>query len=233
MQWQAKRVHGAWFNVVLDSLGKIHSQEVLRRINITVSHAPSHLETNLTCFEPVDPPEWFSDEKERLNEAFLVASEIAADRSWNQMLFATCLPSTFAGILLDDALKAQRHLQFIHTVWDAVLKAEDMVLSADATKRSFMTDLLSDVAWNQMQICREIYVMGCQCQWQLTFGNDDILRSLAMYMHGCPCKKKFDLEDAFAHLASVSKMTSLATPMNKFFGSQKFTVQLTVRLKCS
>lgn len=230
MQWQARRAHGAWFQVVLDSLGKIHDMRTLQRINITVNYEPSDSDYNLTLLEPVDPPEWFSDEKQRLNDAFLVAIEIAADRSWNQMLFGTCLPSTFAGVLLDDdSVKVQRHLKFIHTVWDAVLKAEALVVTtANKSIRDFMKSLLSDLAWNQMQICRELYVLCCQCQWSMdgTSPSGDHIRTLAMYLHGSPCNTKFDLEDLFAHLVSVGKLTTLATAMNKLLCLNEISFQL-------
>ena len=60
---------------------------------------------------------------------------------------------------------------------------------------------------------------GCGVQsLQLSRGwnaNHEIIQEVALAMTGCPQNTKYDLEDGFAHLSSLSKLSNLSTAMNK------------------
>lgn len=189
--------------------------------------------TSFTVEEGRPWPEWYLEEKSRLETFWNLLVEVAASRSWSQTLFTTTIPAMFAGVLHPDKRTAENQLRHFKMTWDAVLKLESVFSASGgnfqalhtplAAKKQTSTDRaiqrankclgprLADIAWNDWQLSRELYQMCAENQWQLC----DEIYQLARAIFGAPCQTKFELEDVFAHLSSVAKLSTLARPMNK------------------
>ena len=208
MSWQANRCAGHWFSYILKSVGTLHD----------VSQLGNFISVDMTgdtsAVEELKEP-WLIDEKQRLTNFFSLLVECASARAWSQMMFTNCLPNSFAAAKHDHAPTAGRLLQNIQRVWESVLLAESIVVGKrDATMevKKGVKERLNDICWNQLQLSREIYVECARANWNV---HDAKVQLLADRLYGSPYNTKYDLEDAFAHLTSVGKMTSLATGMNK------------------
>ena len=77
-----------------------------------------------------------------------------------------------------------------------------------------ISDRLVDVSFQTFQITREVMALCEACQWNM---EHEEIQKLAYRMFGGPCETKFSLEDLFAHLSSLSSMSSPATAMGKNF----------------
>lgn len=161
---------------------------------------------------------WQIQELGKLQEYWCLLYELASARCWSQSLYTTCLPNSFAALLHDDRGLAQQHLDLIHRTLEAVQKAESLVFGdldpscSKKVKEAVHKLLVNDLAWNRLQVTRELWARCEGCHWQVSDSElQEFLR--ALFGH-CP-NTKFDLEDAFAHLASVGRMSSMATAMSK------------------
>lgn len=133
---------------------------------------------------------------------------------------------------------ALTQLRTIRTIWDAVLSLEKTCAAhyslenksvtakafrkqqkqmREASKKNIKSveehcfDRLKEVAWNDSQLAREIYLVCQENDWELT----PALLEYATSIFGGPCQTKFELEDVFAHLTSVEKLSTLASGSNK------------------
>lgn len=158
--------------------------------------------------------QWLRDETELLESYVSLLVELASARSWSQMVFTNNLPLAFAGVFHEDPRSAAQLLQYQKRIWEAVLKAETMASDTTVPKRirEELKERLYDVSWNQLQVSREIYVQCAKSNWEV---GDPKIKELSRMCFGGPCNTKADLEDLFAHLASIAKMSTLATPMSK------------------
>ena len=185
--------------------------------NVSIDRAPDANEEYMTHLKTESPlADWFAEEQSKLESLWLLLTEIAADRCWNQIFFTIALPPMFAGIYHDDPRQSTRHLKKIRSIFDAILKAE---VSTDQQIRKQLQLRLSEVSYHKMQLCRELYLLGESENWE-TRGPDSILLKMCHHMFGAPVTTKFTLEDLFAHLTSVGKLSTLATSMNKILGLQ-------------
>ena len=165
-------------------------------------------------FPEGEHPEWLKEETERLRSFVLLLIELAAARAWSQSMFAQCSPNNFAGVLHTDRPRARQLFQNQKLLWESVLKAEQCVKHNKLAKNVAMvvSERLAEVAWNQMQLAREVYVLCCQNSWDADVTG---IQQAARDLFGGPWNTKYDLEDTFAHLASINRTYSQATPMNK------------------
>lgn len=160
----------------------------------------------------------FTEEKERLNGFFNLLVELASARAWSQMPFVNTPPYNLAAVLHEDSTIAQQHMEHCRVTWHSILAAESAsssqrrveVLSRDVKKA--VKDRLDDISFQSFQVTREIMTLCEQCEWK---ANHPKLQVLARRVFGGPCETKFSLEDLFAHLTSVAKLSSLTTPFNK------------------
>ena len=76
-----------------------------------------------------------------------------------------------------------------------------------------MGDVLSDLAVHQLQLVREIMIMGNHCGWDET---NTQLRELSWILNGAPSNTKFTLEDIFNHLRDVSGRQSKSKYMSSW-----------------
>lgn len=214
MKMQADRASGAWFQTILESFKVLHDMEAIDRMSVSVFSAPSDDEAKLaTVFakdDCQDVPQWFQDERNTLDSLFCLLTEVAADRAWNQMFFVTSVPQAFASIASSEHDAANTRLQYIKLMFQAVFKAEAV---EKQPMKKLISRMLSEVGWNRMQLARELYLVANDCDWKVENGGD--LRKLVERMFSSPPTTKFDLEDVFAHLVSVCRLSSLSNPMNK------------------
>ena len=215
MSWRANRCAGEWFSYILKSVGTMHD----------VSQLGNFITVDMTGEAPAVEElreQWLIDEKQKLKTLFTLVVECASSRAWSQMMFTNLLPNSFAAVKHEHAPTAERLLQNIHRVWESVLLAECIVSGkreATMEVKKGLKDRLNDICWNQLQLSREIYLECARANWNV---HDGKVQLLAERLYGCPYNTKYDLEDAFAHLTSVGKMTSLATGMNKSLESNSF-----------
>ena len=210
LRWQAHRSTGEWFVSILESLGGRHNDEILSKF---ISCDTSSVAEGLPVNEP-----WFTEEKERLNVFFNLLVELASARAWSQMPFVNVPPYNFAAVLHEDSTIAQQHMEHCRVSWHAILAAESAsspgrrvdVLNRDVKKA--VTDRLRDISFQSFQVTREVMALCEECGWK---ANHPSLQKLAQRMFGGPCETKFSLEDLFAHLTSVAKLSNLTTPFNK------------------
>ena len=206
MQWQAGRCYGDWFEVILDSLATLHSEDVLRHfLSIDVVGAP---------YENMDNDPWLLDETELLNSYVCLLVELASARSWSQMMFTNNFPLAFAGACHSSPAVADQLLKHQKRIWESILKAETAVSDPSIPKstRIELKKRLDDISWNQLQVSREVFLQCAKSGWDHSHPD---LWQLCHRLFAAPCNTKCDLEDLFAHLVSVAKLSSLATPMSK------------------
>ena len=212
MNFQANRSAGAWYLYILESLGTLHSPDALQTF-ITVGVGGGDPAEN-----DEEPAAWIQDETSRLEIFVRLLIELASARAWSQMMYTNCQPNSFVGILHPQQTLAKQLFTHQHGVWEGVLHAEKCLHDPDLSPKigkdikKELEKRLDDVCWHELQLAREIFIVCASCDWDIS--NHDVLQ-LARRIFGVPWNTKFDLEDLFAHLASVSKMTSLATAMGK------------------
>ena len=207
MQWQADRCAGAWYNSILASFATLHKTEDLGRF-LTI-------DAGFQQEQEGDLPEWLSMETDRLESFLVLLVELASARTWSQMQYTNCFPHCFAGVLHDHKPTAKQLLAHQKKVFEAILTAEPIVSGQEKVAKDIQKQVLArmhDICWNQLQLAREIYVECARADFQV---DDKNIQLLARRIFGNPYNTKFDLEDAFAHLTSIAKLSSLATPMSK------------------
>lgn len=116
-----------------------------------------------------------------------------------------------------DHVAAQTHMTQHKKMWESVLAAEKFVqnpqnrASNKAVVRA-VQERLDDIAWNELQLGRELYLECMRSGWDVT---NESLRRATWTLFASPANTKYDLEDLFAHLSAVSKQSSKSTPMSK------------------
>lgn len=218
VEFQADRASsGMWWNQVRLSLQSLHDHQALRYF-ISVDCPKSDVPMDELVNES-----WFIQEKAKLAEFWEIGFQMAAARCWSQVLFTTCVPNCCAAILHKNRHLAQQHLELVHKTWDAVLLAENMShesselsKSTERKTKEALKTLLLHLGWNKLQISREILGTGVAEGWKLTIGGQ--LEHICHSLFAHPANTKHDLEDCFAHLASVAKLSTMATPLGKYLG---------------
>ena len=211
-RWQAHRSASEWFGSILQSVGTIHDAGILSKF-ISCDSSESLGEATVNDDEP-----WLKEEQTRLRDYFTLLVELASARVWSQMVFATCPPYSVVAVLHDDHDTGQHVLNRCCNTWRAIVAAENAVkpgCQAEGLSKPMkkaISDRLVDVSFQTFQITREVMALCEACQWNM---EHEEIQKLAYRMFGGPCETKFSLEDLFAHLVSVGKLASLATPMNK------------------
>ena len=159
---------------------------------------------------------WLLEEAERLNNYTFLLVELASARAWSQIGFTNIMPFPFAAAHHDSPQVAEQLLRNVKEIWEAILQAERYVNDPEIPKglREEVKKRLSDICWNRMQLSREAFVTFAKGNWD---PNEKNIKEFTMRMFGGPANTKYDLEDLFAHLVSVSKMSSQATAMGKWF----------------
>lgn len=205
LEWQGRRASGEWFQPIIQSISTLHDEESLKWF-LTVGALGDQI--------PVDEP-WLLEEKKRLETFCYLLVELASARAWSQMMFTNNVPHALVGIMHpSEQVAAQLHSHH-QKIWSAVLKAEQMMVDTTVSKeaRKLLKSLLmNDLCWQQLQIAREIYITCERAGW---VANHPSVITLVNRLFGAPFNTKYDLEDLFAHLVSVAKLSSQATPMGK------------------
>ena len=200
-----------WFPWVLKSFDAMCDKHALESFGVTTD-GPREAITELD--------EWHIEEKGKLKTFFTLLTELAAARCWSQVQFSILIPNTLAGVLSEHDGRARGSLSATREVWNAILKAEEFTkVRGQVALKNLVGARLTDLCWNRLQIARESYLVCQKDQWRHTGPN---IRELALAMFSGPATTKFDLEDGFAHLSSVAKTTTQATPMNKRLGVSFF-----------
>ena len=209
MAWQAKRSSGSWHETVTRAVASVNDPDVLQRfLSIDIG-----MEADTVMSPETDP--WLTDEKKRLSDYFSLLIELGAARSWSQIQFQSCQPNSLAACLHPDRAIAHQMLQWTKRTWTAILDAEKLIAAKKLpidTHNRVKNMLEKDVCWQSLQVARESYLILEQESWNVDSpGLMDYLKGL----FGAPANTKVTLEDLFAHLTSLGKLTSLATAMNK------------------
>ena len=208
---------------ILESLGTLHSPNALQTF-ITLGGGDQGPGENDLDEGPV---QWIQDETSRLETYVRLLIELASSRAWSQMMYTNCQPNSFVGVLHPDQTLSKQLFTHQQGVWEGVLHAEKCLHDPDLSPKigkdikKELEKRLEDVCWQELQLAREIYIVCASCDWDPS--NHDVIQ-LARRIFGVPWNTKFDLEDLFAHLASVSKMTSLATAMGKPLDQKNVTI---------
>ena len=215
MSFQAARAIGPeWWRPILESMATIHSAEQIKQFNITCEPPAKPIEPNDP--DPIRDEHWFQAEKKRLADFWSLLCELASARVWSQTLFSTCIPNLFAGILTDDQELSKRYMLLIRNTWQAIILAESLISPradrASAKVKKALQKTLKYVGWHELTVSRELFAVCEAAQWD---PQDSQVQLLVKLLFGSPCNTKFDLEDCFAHLASVAKLSTLATPFNR------------------
>lgn len=154
-------------------------------------------------------------EIELLNKYAVLAIEICSARCWSQSQYTIVLPNVFSLVHHETPQERQRGIRLVKKIWDAVLKAEEFVygdgmMAADT--KDALKQILKDMAWNNTQVTRELYLVCNQAAWQADHAE---VRQLAWYLFSSPANTKHFLEDTFGHLADVVKRFARNFKMSK------------------
>lgn len=214
MQWQAHRSSGEWFDRVMKAVLQIHDHGIISQFTSSDFSTVSAKDDSDGRMEP-----WMQEEVDRINNFFELLIELASARAWSQMLFVSCFPFGLAAVLHEDAKVADQMLAQQRVAFQAILSAEDVVTTKNQKVSRMNTEevakRLSDISFQNFQLCREVYGLCEQCGWA---SQHPEIQQIARLLFGGPCETKYNLEDLFAHLVSVSKMSNLTMPMNKPLG---------------
>ena len=210
MEFQAKRAAGEWFTTIKKTLKLIHDPAALRRFHVTISPGAPVLQEDPETSEL----RWYSEEARKLQEFWTLLVELAAARAWSQCQYAHCLPNAFAVALHPNTLVADRSLREQRRTWLAVLQAERLVANGglEAGDQQLVKQLLVDIAWNRLQVAREIYLVGSEAGWS---SQNPEVREQARLLCSGPANTKYGCEDVFAHLVSVGRASNMTVAMNK------------------
>ena len=199
---------------------QVHDHEIISQFTSSDFSTVSGNDDSDPTLEP-----WMQDEVDRVNNFFELLIELASARAWSQMLFVSCFPFGLAAVLHEDAKVADQMLAQHRISFQAILSAEKVVTTktekVTRLNREEVTKRLSDISFQNFQLCREVYGLCEQCGWS---SQHPEIQQIARLLFGGPCETKYNLEDLFAHLVSVSKMSSLTTPMNKPLGICKMFI---------
>ena len=215
MTWAADRATGhGWYRCLLDTLALIHDPVTLAACEVTAAPGPAQLPDSSI----LEAQEWFRDEQENLKELWLYLLEVVSKRAWGQIQHAVLFPQMLATALSDDKGAATAGMKAGEKTWDAILRAEDIQHNGagriSAASRVSLGQIMNDLHFNRQSFVRECAVVCRGAQWQHDYKD---VQDLARSLFGKPLNTKFDLEDCFAHLASVHQLTTKASPFNKCF----------------
>ncbi|CAE7678218.1 unnamed protein product [Symbiodinium sp. CCMP2592] len=165
----------------------------------------------------LDAQEWLQDEKENLKDFWIYLLELVAKRVWGQVQHAVLCPQMIAGSLSAHAAAADACMDSMKKTWDAVLRAEEVQLHAAGritpAARKSLGAIMGDLAFNRQSFARECAVVCRMASWNAKYKD---VQELARSMYSKPLNTKHDLEDCFAHLASVHQLSTKASPFNKW-----------------
>ena len=200
---------------VMETLHLIHDSRALQAFNVTASMSATIVQDG----DALESESWFLQETEQVATFWKLLVEISSARSWSQIQFTTLQPSALAVVLSPDHGPnsfAQQALDQQRDTWLAVVKAERATASNSKqlppNAKNALSSVLQEMAWNRLQIAREAMVEAMSAGFQATDAN---LQQQARCLFNGPAQTKFDLEDLFAHLASVARSTNLPVAMNK------------------
>ena len=207
IQFQADRAAGAWFQTVVETLNLIHSSSALQAFNITTCQSAEPIQDS---DDERDEP-WFKDECVKVEGFWKLLTELASARAWSQVQFQVCQPNALAVVLHGDTVLGQQGLRQQEAVWAAVIAAERAVAtgsSSPPTVQESLKHVLQDLGWNR----RECLLVCTGAGW---VAGDPEVQTQARCIFSGPAQTKWELEDLFAHLASVARSSNLPTAMNK------------------
>ena len=197
---------------MLETLDLVHSNAALQSFNVTTSATAEAIEPE----DDESTEQWFLDECLLVQRFWKLLTEVASARSWSQVQFQVCQPNALAIALHTDRALAQRSLREQRNVWNAVIQAE-RAAAPDSTLEHGLKEslgkLLLDLGWNRLQVARESFLVCQAAGWDVEHPE---VQSQARCIFSGPAQTKWELEDLFAHLASVARSANLPTAMNKF-----------------
>ena len=200
-----------------DTLSLIHDEAALQRFNVTMSASAGTVGED----DSFATEAWFQEECDLVDTFWKLLVELASARCWSQVQFTTLQPSALAAVLCADKTAAQRALNQQRAIWGAVIEAEQAA-SADSNlppgDRAALVKLLQDLGWNRLQVAREAMIECTAAGWQASHPQ---IQAMAKAFFSGPAQTKTQLEDLFAHLASVSRASNLPVAMNKRLGSSE------------
>jgi hypothetical protein len=126
------------------TLQKLHSVPTMQKLGL----APSVLEQGASLDEP-----WVQEEVAAFEMFYNLVVAIASARAWSQALFGVFMPQLVARLLHPSLPERVKGAMFMKNVTKCVLQAE-------ALKTHNSESLLTDVAWNKLQLTRELFKLG-------------------------------------------------------------------------
>ena len=215
LQWAADRATGhGWFNRVLQTLASIHDPEMLELCGVTAV-------ADVLPGAELAGQEWFQQEVQNLMDLWAYLLALASTRTWSEIQHAVLCPQMIACASHTNRQAARAGMDRQRRIWEAVLRAEDVTLNGagdvGGADRKALGAMLNDAAFNRLHFARECAVHCKQAGWDPDY--EDI-KQLNRAMYSKPLNSKFDLEDTFAHLAAVHKLSTKATQFNKNLGLQ-------------
>ncbi|CAK8995796.1 unnamed protein product [Durusdinium trenchii] len=164
LRWRAARSKGqTWFPTVIQTMCSINDAETMKKLHISLERG-QHYEVDTT-------------EIELLNKYAVLAIEICSARCWSQSQYTIVLPNVFSLVHHETPQERQRGIRLVKKIWDAVLKAEEFVygdgmMAADT--KDALKQILKDMAWNNTQVTRELYLVCNQAAWQADHAEDEL-----------------------------------------------------------
>ena len=148
---------------------------------------------------------------------FKLVVHAVAQRSWSMSYHSTCLPDAAFGLLAVTAGPAKRCAAYLKHVFQAIWAAEQLVAQgatpppagqagqvdsqhAEAAASAPLATIkacLDDVAWNSLQICREILAAARDSSWDYS---NERLRAFIWDLSATECNTKRVNEDVFKSL---------------------------------
>ena len=107
------------------------------------------------------------------------------------------MPECCFGILAQKYRVANKAMKWCHAVYDAVVDAEAQDMDANCAYKQALSDVMTDLAWNNLRLAREWLAQGRDCKWDLA---DRALRQRTWEMSATIQNTKTTCEDVFCDL---------------------------------
>ena len=148
--------------------------------------------------KPAAAPEMLPDEMQLARKTFTVATNLAANFAWSEMLHQFTLPLAAGSLLLTNEDKRARALRRIGQLIDAVVKADDMLV-----RRPDLRHVLTDLAFQEETFAREVMIRLRRANYQLKHPEAQNVAAVMRRFFGGSSSTKEILESCFGHLADI------------------------------
>ena len=200
-QWQAAWAHNGWCHQLAAIANTTRDLTTLTWIHVLEGDLtnPAIADEHVSVLE-----HW---QEERAQKYMRLVGFHLSVTGWSSMIHSATCPDMFAGLLIEDAAKAQGLMwNRIRVLWLALRTAVKITQQPTHPMYKFMVQLLDDLAYHRFQINLEIFILSLRCEW---VASSPSVQQAVRETYTMPANTKDFLEDIFNELkAEVQRIKS-------------------------